>query len=95
MNKTIATIFLTGLLQVTAIAGLVTFLYDRSDEKSYQYSLVAENNAVTRSRADIEKMYQRILEERNADREETHKWVEKVIALRLTRTNLSTGELKE
>jgi hypothetical protein len=94
MNKTILAVTLTALLQVTAIAGLVTYLYDHADDKAYSYGLTAESNAIKQSREDILKMYQTIQDERNADRDEYHRWVDRQISLRLTRANLPTGEVK-
>lgn len=95
MNKTIIAVALTGLLQITAIGGLISYLFNHANDTAYEYSLAAENSAVKRSHEELMSVYRTIQNERIEDREETRQFLERQITLRFTKSNLPTGELKQ
>lgn len=95
MNKTIIAVTLTGLLQVCAIGGLISFLFNSANDTAYEYSLAAENSAVKRSHEELMNVYKTIQNERIEDRNETREWLDRQLTLRFVKSNIPTGELKQ
>lgn len=95
MNNILTAVVLTAILQVVCVSGLVTYLYQSNDNTAQRYALMAENNAVAKSRESIQRMYNTLQTERNTDRDELHAWTLHQIDLQIAKNKVSASEVHQ
>ena len=83
----IRTIVIASILQVLAVAGLVTYMSNHDTDIAKEYALMAESNARLYTDTRNLELYNRLQQERNADRLDMQVWLEKQITLQLLKRN--------
>lgn len=81
MKGFIQALAVATLLQVGVCSSLTVYLADKSNAATREYILVMEQRANRYTEDQVHRLYQRLQDERNADREDTHRWVDRAIEL--------------
>jgi hypothetical protein len=92
MKTLIRALAVATMLQIGATSCFTFFMIDHSSSAAREFSLQVEQRANEHTGAVVLDMYNKLEQQRNADRDEMKVFVDHQITLRLLKSNLPTGE---
>jgi hypothetical protein len=95
MNSTIKAVVVACCLQIVVTLSMSVYLFDRANSRSEFLATLAQANAASYTDNVSLRYYNQTQQERSAEREDLHEWVDKRIDLRLAQDHMKhqlTGE---